>query len=371
MTMAFYRSLGISERSLPTVLVIGALPPPRQGMPTVTQAVLNRIKVCCNTKVVNLSSSGKQGLAYSLRKAVKIFVGVLSIVRASTKPVKRLYMPVDAGLGMYYTLLLSNLAKLFGFNIFLHHHSWAYISRKDWRMKLLVRLVGKKLIHIILCDKMRQEFCYIYPTAENVIKLSNAAFYPPPSISSRRQSQCLTLGHLSNLTIEKGLLIVIETFRKLLAENIGAKLILAGPAMSDIERRAIKKARLEFGDLLQYKGPVYGKEKEMFFEEIDVFLFPTMYKNEAQPLVMFEALKKGIPFVSFARGCIPSDLEVNGGICIGKDNDFPKYALPILMEWASNREKLWESSRLAAFRASQLNDLARNELEQLVEKLSF
>lgn len=370
MTMTFCRNLGFSERGLTTVLVIGVLPPPVQGMPMVTQAVLNRIKVCCNTKFVNLSSPGKQGHSFTIRKAIKIFVGVLSIVRVSAKPAKRLYMPVDAGLGMYYTLLLSNLAKLFGFNIFLHHHSWAYIARKDWRMKLLVSLVSKRATHIVLCDNMRREFCYVYPRAENVIKLSNAVFFPPPSISRRRQSEYLTIGHLSNLTIEKGLLIVIETFRKLLAENIASKLILAGPATSEIERRAIENARLEFGDLLQYRGPVFGKEKEMFFEDIDVFLFPTIYKNEAQPLVMFEALKNGIPFVAFARGCIPSDLDVNGGICIGKDKDFSEHALPILMEWASNREKLWESSRFAAFRARQLINLARNELEQLLESLS-
>jgi glycosyltransferase involved in cell wall biosynthesis len=368
--MIFFKNFGFNARALPTVLVIGVLPPPVQGMSMVTQAILKKIKACCNTQAVNLSRGGKQGRSFIFHKTIKVFIGVLSIIKVSIKPAKRLYMPVDAGLGMYYTLLLSNLAKLFGFNIFLHHHSWAYIARKDWRMELLVRLVGIKATHIVLCDNMRREFRSVYPGAENIFKLSNAIFFPPPPILHRQRRNYLTLGHLSNLTLEKGLTIVIETFRKLIKKDIPAKLILAGPVCSGAASRAIENAQLEFGALLQHKGPVYGKEKERFFEDIDVFLFPTKYKNEAQPLVMFEALKNGIPFVSFARGCIRSDLAVTGGVCIGQGSDFSEHALPILMEWASNREKLWESSRLAASRARQLINSSGNELKQLLISLS-
>ena len=48
----------------------------------------------------------------------------------------------------------------------------------------------------------------------------------------------------------------------------------------------IPAGQYEFGDVMEYRGPVYGEDKRSFFMDIDVFLFPTIYENEAQPLVM-------------------------------------------------------------------------------------
>ena len=49
---------------------------------------------------------------------------------------------------------------------------------------------------------------------------------------------------------------------------------------------------------IKYYGPLYGEQKEHFFETLDYFLFPSEYANETQGIVNIEALKSGVTVVS-------------------------------------------------------------------------
>jgi glycosyltransferase involved in cell wall biosynthesis len=64
---------------------------------------------------------------------------------------------------------------------------------------------------------------------------------------------------------------------------------------------------------IKYYGPVLGDAKKEFFAELNTFVFPTRYRNEAEPLVILEALMNGCPVVANNRGCIRSMLTVDVG----------------------------------------------------------
>ena len=66
--------------------------------------------------------------------------------------------------------------------------------------------------------------------------------------------------------------------------------------------------------MLEYRGALYGADKDAFFEAIDVFIFPTRYKNEAQPTVIFEAMSRGVPILSYERGCIKGQVGGAGAV---------------------------------------------------------
>ncbi|MCG3024525.1 glycosyltransferase, partial [Escherichia coli] len=44
---------------------------------------------------------------------------------------------------------------------------------------------------------------------------------------------------------------------------------------------------------VKYFGPVYGEDKTRFLNDLDVFIFPSRYYNEAEPLVVYEAAASG------------------------------------------------------------------------------
>ena len=58
-------------------------------------------------------------------------------------------------------------------------------------------------------------------------------------------------------------------------------------------------------DRIAYVGRKVGEEKEAFFRQSDVFVFPTYYYNECFPLVILEAMEYKLPVISTNEGGIP------------------------------------------------------------------
>lgn len=56
---------------------------------------------------------------------------------------------------------------------------------------------------------------------------------------------------------------------------------------------------------VRYQGPKYGDDKETFWNNADLFVFPTFYENETFGLVNLEAMQHEIPVVSTDEGGIP------------------------------------------------------------------
>ena len=130
------------------------------------------------------------------------------------------------------------------------------------------------------------------------------------------------LGHLSNLTKEKGLHIFLDLLRAMTAAEVPVRGILAGPAAKPEDKALIEAALQELGGRLEYRGALYGEAKNAFYRDIDVFVFPTQYVHEAQPTVLFEAQAAGCKIVSFARGCIPEQVGADDGLIVAQGGDF-------------------------------------------------
>jgi len=352
------------------LLIVGALPPPVCGMTVITEHVYQALNKDFNPKIVNLPAGGR---SRHFRKIVKVFVAAMNIVRhLGCAGRKVLYLPVDSGLGMYYILILSGLARLCKYEVYLHHHSWLYISSSDWRISILSKLINKYGGHIFLCDKMRSEFSLRYPNVKynRLLKVSNKVFMKVIPAINEAKTKDLIIGHMSNLCFEKGLDIVISVFRKLLGEGYKVRLRLAGPSLSRESTRLIEETCKELGDKIDYLGPIYGQEKTEFFMNINVFLFPTRYKNEAQPLVLLEAMCCGVPVIAYSRGCIESILGDNGGELIDIENDFEIEALPFLRELALDDNSRTKASMRAIQQIKYLCEEARYDMENLIKVLA-
>ncbi|MDE0545394.1 glycosyltransferase family 4 protein [Microbacterium sp. C7(2022)] len=125
----------------------------------------------------------------------------------------------------------------------------------------------------------------------------------------------VVLGHLSNLTQEKGIREVVDLAVDLRRAGREVELIVAGPIVNHQAGEQIARAQLALGANFRYLGAVYGADKRDFFGRLTHFVFPSTYKNEAAPLVVLEAMGAGIPVAAYDVGTLhemlsPSDLLV-------------------------------------------------------------
>ncbi|EQD34016.1 Glycosyl transferase, group 1 domain protein, partial [mine drainage metagenome] len=94
--------------------------------------------------------------------------------------------------------------------------------------------------------------------------------------------------------------------------------------------------------------------KNAFFDGIDTMIFPTLYANEAEPLVIHEAMQHGLPVIAYGRGCIPEVVTPECGRVIPPDEAFVPAALAQVAAWMQAPEMFQAASSAAAARFATL-----------------
>jgi glycosyltransferase involved in cell wall biosynthesis len=293
------------------IVAIGPLPPPLHGLSLATSAMIDLLVEDNTVVVANLSPSPPTARPWRHpAKLARVLAACNTLFRQRRSPGKRGYIACDGGLGQIYTLLLVVTARLLSYPTYLHHHSFRYIDNEMLAMRLILTLAGPRLTHVFLGEAMRERFTDTYAKRIRSKIVSNAAFVAPqarPEVEAGPRP--LTIGLLSNLNADKGLHIFLALLRQARREGLSVRAILAGPAADTGDRAAIDAAVTEFTGTLEYRGPVEGEAKARFYDDIDVFVFPTTYADEAQPIVLFEAKAAGNAIIAYDRGCIHGQLD--------------------------------------------------------------
>lgn len=286
------------------VVFVGPLPPPGHGMANVNLQMVTRIAEHTTVAVFGVQPPAlRRGVVYHLMKAKQALIATAGMLRARIGGAMTFYGSVDDGLGGLWTVLFTSIARLVGMQIFLHHHSYKYILHPTHVMRVLVLIAGPRAHHIMLCNEMKEDFSVVYRRARRFLIAPNAVTWPTrPMANPKQVTSDVTIGLLSNLTREKGLM----TFIKLLEDSSSPNLrgILAGPIPDPEDEAFVRRALKRLEGRLEWLGAVSGEAKEFFFSQIDLFVFPTTYKTESFGLVLLEALVRGVPCIVPKRGCI-------------------------------------------------------------------
>jgi glycosyltransferase involved in cell wall biosynthesis len=290
-----------------------ALPPPLHGQSYVNAAVINKLQEAGQRPVVaDISPGGTPGRAvYHSKRLLRVIAAANYLIAHRRCERRVFYSVLEAGHGIFYNFVLLILARAFNYEVFFHHHSAKHTLATSARFRALLWFAGP-MTHVVLSDRMAQDLASRYGV-DRILIAHNACVVADPgeTQSDRIEGAPLTIGHLSNLSLEKGLDTVIQTVVAARKTGLNLKLVLAGPATSEASE-AIVKAREVLGNMLDFRGPVSGPSKKDFFRDIDVFFFPTRYQYEAQPLVVIEALSYGVPVIASDHGYISECLGSEG-----------------------------------------------------------
>ncbi|QGN38813.1 glycosyltransferase family 4 protein [Klebsiella oxytoca] len=275
------------------------LPPPLHGMSFINAKLLKLandkgLNVC----VVNTTPS-KEIKVNILRKFVKHSYIFISFVRTliRVKEDKILYRPINGGKGQLIDVAYMLMANFFKYKIYIHHHSYNYLNKKSKIFTVLSILLRSNTTHIVLSVDMQKKLNEIYNIKENeIIVLSNIGFIEDgPSVNNKKNIEVerIVISYMANVTVEKGIDIFIKTCKLIDKHNPGEyEYRIAGP-ISDVNTQILVDEFISSCINAFYVGPVYGEEKEKFLSTSDIFYFPSKYKNEAEPLVLYEAASCG------------------------------------------------------------------------------
>jgi glycosyltransferase involved in cell wall biosynthesis len=284
-------------------------------------------------------------------------------------PDAKLYLALSGGLGQLFDWPYVLISRLLGRAIFVHHHSFAYIIAPSTLSRLLFAGLRQE-VHVVLSPHMGRELVRIYGLNEaNVRVVSNAAFFgvvPQPAFKHNIEGP-IRLGYLSNISLEKGIVEFFAVLAELARAGIGYKAEIAGPIATS--------AQQTFSSLLAssadatYCGPLYGQAKQDFYGNLDVLLFPSNYANEAEPLVIHEAIRSGTYVIACERGAIADILANGAGLVIPK-SAFIVAAAACIQALHADRAELMRARNASLEQARRMRDSTGEYLSALVDEIA-
>lgn len=284
------------------VLILGPFPPPVHGFSVATQAIAKALASIGPTKEYNLASKAKNRTVSRFGNGFRTLRGIVLIFLFLLKGGQRVSLGCNGGGGLIFTYILLKVCCLLKLRCTLHHHSYAYINDHVGVMARVAAMSAPNshVTHVFLAETMKRDFIERYGPVDGVV-LPNAYMVPPGPKREPTQGP-IVLGLISNLSRAKGLERFITLARELKAAGTPFRARLAGPVIDD-DANLLVEALSEIPEL-DYAGPLYGKEKDQWLASLNLFVFPTSYRNEAQPIVIYEAMAQGVPTLSVDRGCI-------------------------------------------------------------------
>jgi putative colanic acid biosynthesis acetyltransferase WcaF len=352
------------------VFLVGPHPPPVHGVAVVNDAVRARLGArgqdCC---IVDLSApSLARGWRNRLSRGPRVLRGLWRVL-TSSQAGDCLYLSLSGGAGQAYDLAFAAVGRVVGMRCFVHHHSFAYVTRASALTRLFVAIAGTRAVHVCLSPLMAERLRKGYGGVREIRTVSNVAWLPEGGcVTPRRKHALASIGFLGNIAAEKGVLDFLDVAARLEGSRAPVSCLLAGPFQDEIAERVVRE-RLRRLPLCEYHGAVSGGHKSAFFERIDVLLFPTRYRNEAEPLTVHEALMHGVPVIAFGRGAIKEMLADSGGLAIEQGADFAGEALRQLQLWRQDADALAGASVAARARSTAMRASASRAAEALLDEL--
>jgi len=357
-----------ADKMRPCILLVGPFPPPYQGVTLIFQTILeSSLNLEFNLLPFDMSygsSKSSPGGEWSFNKMLKNLKRTYKLIKILRKENPQI---VYISLSQTYLGLIRNslwilLAKRFSRCIVHLHGSYFRILYNS--VNPLVRILIRQALSqvdacIVLSDQFRSMFSGLIP--------EERIFVVPNGISERTISHQdfqlamerrktnplgpLKVVFLSNLFEAKGFGYLLEAAVILAKRGLLNHycFVLAGAWESKAVQckwQAFVQQNL-IANHVYFPGVISGKDKFQLLLGSDVFVLPTYYQYEGQPLSIIEAMAAGLPIIATDQGCITEMVQdgVNGFIVPQRDAVSIANRLEMLRNDPDLRFRMGEASR--------------------------
>ena len=314
------------------ICFIAQFPPPIHGLSKAVDTLYN------SNLNLNVSENGEFDFSkIDIKNNKHFFKSIIKIINSNADAY---YFTISQSRGgNLRDIILLEILKLKKAKCILHLHGGYYRKLIDevlpkWQKKLNYTLIKDVDAAIVLSESLKNIFhgmiddekIYVVENCvdDNVLLSEEDLLKKINNIDNRKTIKILWL---SNFIQSKGYedvleLALLEKNRIDNGENQRFKFEFAGKFFRKEEEahfiEYVKNSQL--GDIISYHGIVYGNKKRELFNDADIFILPTRYPNEGQPISILEAMGNGLYIIATNHAGIPDIVENNiNGLLINEE----------------------------------------------------
>ena len=307
-------------KSKKSVLIIGPFPEPISGVSLANKVVKEVLDESekFKTDIINTSYTIFQDAVGSFSFHKLFFF--LKINFKASKILKNDVIYITPGqtfFGIIKYAVFILLASLLGKELIIHVHGnylgLQYELLKGLKKKFFYFLISKFTKGIVLSGSLKNNLLPFLDESKIFVVSNFAEDYLYKNLN-KKTSPKLKIIYLSNLIEEKGILYLLDTLKQLEERKISYSAKIAGNIDKGLKEVITKKiANL---NNTAYLGVVYKEEKKELLEWSNIFILPTFYKMEGQPISILEALATQNVIITTNHAGIPDIIksEINGYI---------------------------------------------------------
>lgn len=276
------------------ILIIGPFPLPISGVSLANKVVKEILLESANFTVRTINTSYKK----FDEKLGKLTLGKLFFYLGLNFQVFKVFTsdiiyitPGQTYYGITKYSLFIILASILNKEIITHVHGDhlrnEYKSLRGIKKKIFHYLLSRSTKGIVLSEALKENMS-LFIKEENIYILYNFAEEYLVTKNEEIKTDILRVVFLSNLMEEKGILDLLEALELLVEQNIDYEAKIAGNIEVTSKKHFLSIIKnLKF---TEYLGVVNGKQKKELLEWSNVFVLPTYYKMEGQPISLMEAM---------------------------------------------------------------------------------
>lgn len=311
------------------ILFILHVPPPVHGSSMVGKYIKESLPIneTFDTRYINLGTSTKvdqigKGGFLKIVKYINIILKTAYNIIFHRPQLAYIAMTAKGG-AFYKDVLIAFLLKIFHIKLVIHFHNKGVAVNQEKKLDhYLYRKVFKNT-KVILLSKYLYADVKKYVAKKDVFYCPNGIPEMPVELIDRTHKKgTVQLLFLSNLIESKGVFVLLEALYTLHKKNVDFYCNFIG-GEGDISALIFQKKVEELGltNKVSYLGKKYGVDKNEYFLNADIFIFPTFYHNETFGLVNLEAMQYALPVISTFEGGIPEVVvNENTGFLVNQKN---------------------------------------------------
>lgn len=306
------------------ILFFGKLPPPYIGPAIATKIIINS-GLSREFKLVHFNTSHHSDISQLSKKSIKniaypFFQYLKLLFYLIYHSPHAVYIPSQQStIGYIRDIPYIIISKLLGKKVICHLRGGYF---KNWYnesnsiMQYIIRQIQKMVDgQIVLGENLRGLFNFLMPE-EKIFVIPNGADFP--QFKKNNSKQNFSVLFLGNFIKSKGIIDVLNAAVLLEKEGVrDIKFYFAGNWMDEKTRTEFYKLKnSEKLNNIEVLGQVTGNKKYELLAKMDIFVFPTHYRNEGHPWVIVEAMAQGLPIITTDHGAIVESVynNINGFI---------------------------------------------------------